>query len=341
MSDRVMAVLERFVAGYAGVAARSRIREIAEVDRELRLEVTAADLLASDVMGVTIAGAAGEELPEWHPGGHIDLVLPSGTQRQYSLCGDPADRSSYRIAVRRLHEGGGGSIEVHELTEGTAVTVRGPRNAFPFAYPHLAKHSIRDVAFIAGGIGITALLPMVRAAAAAGVPWSLTYVGRDEGAMPFLVELRAIVGGHVRVLHGRPSPEDVLTAVGSGTSVYFCGPSPFLHTIREALADRPHEGFHFERFTPPETVDGRSFRIRLARSGHDIEVPADRSALAAIRDVRPDVPYSCQQGFCGTCRVDVLRGKPDQRGTASFLDQPGTMLVCVDRSDDPNLTIDL
>jgi len=341
MTDRTMAFLDRVVATWAGLASRSRIREVGEVDRDLRLVVDRAELLASDVMGVTLRAPSGGELPDWHPGGHLDLVLPSGRQRQYSLCGDPADRSAYRIAVRLLPAGGGGSVEVHGLTAGTEVTVRGPRNAFPFAYPHLARHDIRDVAFVAGGIGITALLPMVREAAAAGVPWSLTYVGRDEASMPFLDELRSVAGGHLRVLTGRPAMQDVLAGVGAETSVYFCGPPPFLDAIRAALGDVPHAGLHFERFTPPPIFDGHPFRVRLGRSGIDVDVPADRSALAAIRDELPGVAYSCQQGFCGTCRVRVLGGAVERRGTAAFLDAPDTMLVCVDRSDDPDLTIDL
>lgn len=341
MTDRWMSLIERVAAGYAGLAARSPIRDVAEVDRDLRLVVTRTEPLASDVMGVTLSAPDGTELPEWHPGAHLDLVLPSGRVRQYSLCGDPADRSSYRIAVRLLASGGGGSVEVHGLAQGTPVTVRGPRNAFPFAYPYLAKRDIRAVAFVAGGIGITALLPMVRAAAASRTPWSLTYVGRDEASMPFLDELRSIGGGHVRVLHGVPAMDEVLAGVGAETSVYFCGPPPFLDAIRAALVEAPHAGFHFERFSPPPVVDGKPFRVRLARSDRTVDVPADASALATIRQVLPDVAYSCQQGFCGTCRVDILHGAVERRGTARFLDAPDTMLICVDRSDDDVITIDL
>lgn len=339
--DRTMDFLDVVVATWARLASRSRIRPISGVDRTLRLVIREAKLLASDVMGVTLGDPHGADLPAWHPGAHLDLVLPSGRVRQYSLCGDPADRSAYQIAVRLLPTGGGGSIEVHGLTAGTPVAVRGPRNAFPFAYPHLARHDIRDVAFVAGGIGITALLPMVREAAAADVPWTLTYVGRDEASMPFVEELRAIGGGHVHVLHGIPSMAEVLEGVAATTAVYFCGPPAFLDATSAALSDRPHAGFHFERFSPPPIFDGAPFRIRLDRSGVDVDVPADRSALAAIRDVVPGVAYSCQQGFCGTCRVDVLRGDVTRRGTAAFLKAPDTMLVCVDRSSDPDLTINL
>lgn len=336
-----MPVLSAVVTGYSALTTRSRIRTVRPVDRELRLRVTGVERLGTDVVGVTLADPDGRRLPRWEPGAHLDLVLPSGRLRQYSLCGDPLDRTSYRIAVRRLTGGGGGSVEVHGLRPGDPVGVRGPRNAFPFAYPHLARHDIDRVAFVAGGIGITALLPMVREASRAGTPWRLTYVGRDEATMPFLAELRALDGGSVTVLHGVPAMSEVLDGVDAATSVYFCGPPAFLDAVRDSLRSVPHAGFHFERFSPPPVVGGKPFTVRLARTGTDVAVPADTSALAAIRTVLPDVPYSCQQGFCGTCRVGVLAGKVDRRGTAAFLDAPDTMLICSDRTDEPLITIEL
>lgn len=343
--DRVMSVLGTIVTGYAELTSRSRTREAVPVDRELRLVVARAELEASDVMSLTLSAADGGELPEWTPGAHLDLVLPSERVRQYSLCGDPDDRTSYRIAVRRLAAGRGGSVEVHGLAPGTTVRIRGPRNAFPFAYPHLARRDISEVAFIAGGIGITALLPMVAAAERSRTPWSLTYVGRDESTMPFLPELRSLGGGEIRVLHGVPPIPEVLADVGGQTSVYFCGPPPFLDDVSEALRDRPHAGFHFERFSPPPVLGGHPFRMRLARSNIEVDVPADTSALAAVREALPAVSYSCQQGFCGTCRVGVLAGAVSRRGTSTFLERPDSMLICVDRadhrSDDTTVTIDL
>lgn len=340
-TSRTMSVLEKVVAGWAGTSSRSRIRPVRAVDRDVTVVVTAASLEAPDVMALTLAAADGSDLPAWHPGAHLDLMLPSGKIRQYSLCGDPTDRKAWRIAVRRIPDGGGGSLEVHGLEPGTAVTVRGPRNAFPFAYPHLAAHDIAKVAFVAGGIGITALLPMVRAASHAGVPWTLTYVGRDRASMPFLPEIASFPGGEVRVLTGKPSMGEVLWLVDARTSVYFCGPPSFLDAIRDRLRDNPHAGFHFERFSPPPVVGGQPFTVRLVTSELEVEVPADLSALAAIRNALPDVPYSCQQGYCGTCRVGVLEGTSDGRGTAKFLDGDGTMLICVDRCDGPYITIDL
>jgi ferredoxin-NADP reductase len=221
------------------------------------------------------------------------------------------------------------------------VVVRGPRNAFPFPYPHPAGHDITNVSFVADGIGITALLPMVRVAAAAGIGWRLTYVGRGRGSMPFLDELARLRGGDVRLLHGMPGMDEVLAGVDEGTSVYFCGPPTFLDAVRDDLATRPHAGFHFERFAPAPVVGGSPFTVRLAVPGIEVEVSAERSALAAIREVVPDVPYSCQQGFCGTCWVGVIAGTPEHRGTARFLAAEDSMLVCVDRAKDPTIIIDL
>ncbi|CAM3438409.1 PDR/VanB family oxidoreductase [Mycobacterium colombiense] len=340
MTDRLMAWLETAVAGYAGIASRLRTRDVVAVDRELRLTVTRAELEAADVMGLTLADPGGGLLPEWTPGAHLDVVLPSGLLRQYSLCGDPDDRTEYRIAVRRLDSGGGGSVEIHGLQAGAQIVTRGPRNAFPFAYPFFARRDIRKVAFIAGGIGITALLPMIRTAAALGIDWSLTYVGRDESTMPFLAELRESPVDRLRLRYGVPAVSDVLANVDAQTSVYFCGPPSFLDDVRDALDTHPHAGFHFERFSAPPVVGGQPFAVRFGRSGGGVDVPADASALAAIRSVLPDVPYSCQQGFCGTCRVDVLEGTVGRRGTSQFLDRSDSMLLCVDRADS-DITIDL
>ena len=339
--DLAMRLLRLATSGYAGVAARTRTRAVVAVNRDVDLIVSRTAPEAADVIGVTLCAADGGELPEWTPGSHIDLILPSGRMRQYSLCGDPDDRLSYRIAVRRLDAGGGGSLEVHALRAGTAVRARGPRNAFPFAYPHLARRDIRRVEFIAGGIGITALLPMVRAAAASDTPWGLTQIGRNAATIPFGAEIAALGGGNVRVLHGRRPIPEVLANVGPQTSVYFCGPPAFLGDVRAALDSHEHAGFHFERFSPPPVVDGRPFIVHLEKSGLDVQIPADRSALAAIRDVLPTVPYSCQQGFCGTCRATVLEGRVTRKGTARFLDRPGAMLVCVDRCEGGELTLDL
>lgn len=158
--------------------------------------------------------------------------------------------------------------------------------------------------------------------------------------MPFLTELREWPAENLRLRHGVPPVSDVLAGVDERTSVYFCGPPSFLDAVRDALNTLPHAGFHFERFSPPPVVGGQPFVVRFGRSGGGVDVPADTSALAAIRAERPDVSYSCQQGFCGTCRVGVLEGAVNHRGTSRFLERTDSMLLCVDRADAP-VTVDL
>ena len=251
----------------------------------LWLNVVERSQVADDVVSLRFGGTA---LPAWQPGCHLDLHLPSGLRRQFSLCGDPAD-PTYRIAVRTV---GAGSREVQALQVGDRIQVRGPRNAFPFA-------GIGPVVFVAGGIGITPILPMVHAAAKAGLDWRLVYCGRSTKAMPFLDELPS---GRVDIRIGRGGP--LLRDAHPNGAVYCCGPSAMLEQVRSEFASR---WLHFERFSPPTIVDGRPFTVELRRSGVSLEVPADRSALDVIRDFWPSVAYSCRQGFCGTCDVGGVR----------------------------------
>ncbi|KAA9154191.1 oxidoreductase [Amycolatopsis acidicola] len=302
------------------IISRSRDVRVRAVNRDLRLRVERVRREAEDVVSLRLAN--GSPLPTWRPGSHLDVHLPSGRRRQYSLCGDPADRFSYRIAVRRI---GAGSAELHALTEGDELTVRGPRNAFPYAP---ADRSL----FIAGGIGITPILPMVKAARG---DWRLIYCGRSRDSLPFLDELPE---DRVRIRtddeHGVPDAAELLD--GFDGSVYLCGPAPLLEAVR-----RTHHGpLHFERFAPPPVVDGRPFEVELARTGDVLPVPADASALSVVQERLPGVAYSCRQGFCGTCRVRVLAGEVDHRGGATFGHTEDSMLICVSRGTG-RITLDL
>ncbi|WP_406639609.1 PDR/VanB family oxidoreductase [Amycolatopsis sp. WGS_07] len=309
--DRLMSTLVAVGAAYRKLAEVSGRRRppVREVDRWLPLVVDAVRAEADGVVSLRLVRPDGSPLPAWRPGAHIDLMLPSGEVRQYSLCGSPSDLSHYRIAVRLI---GSASAEVHTLTAGTRVTVRGPRNAFPFVTAP-AYH------FVAGGIGITPILPMVHRAAESGAEWRLVYTGRDRESMPFLDELPA---ERVRI---RPDKEfgipasgaELLEEMPSGASVYCCGPVPMITSVRVDLARTDAAAVYYERFAPPPIVDGEPFRVVLRRSGRTLDVPADRSTLDVVRDVLPDVPYSCRQGFCGTCEVAAEDG--------------GRVRICVDR----------
>ncbi|WP_280411467.1 PDR/VanB family oxidoreductase [Nocardia asiatica] len=296
---------------------------------------------ADGVVSLWLRHPEGGPLPAWTPGAHLDVLLPSGRQRQYSLTNDPADRGFYRIAVRLIVDGEGGSAEIHrDLRVGDRLCVRGPRNAFPFV-------AAPCYLFVAGGIGITPILPMVAAAERAGVPWRLMYLGRARARMPFLYDLARYTGGDVVVRpddeFGVPDARMIFEQTPPGAAVYVCGPPPLAEAARAVLAlHDPTASLHTERFSPLPVRDGEPFRIRLHRSGFDVEVAADESALSAIRRVLPGVAYSCQQGFCGTCKTRVLAGAVDHRDrTLLDSERAEALLTCVSRARGGELELDL
>jgi ferredoxin-NADP reductase len=320
-----------------------------ELDRTITLTVTDRQVVAhdQDVIALTLAAADGGTLPPWYPGAHIDLHLDSGRIRQYSLCGDPAATDRYRIAVRRIPDGGGGSLEVHDsLQVGSRVSTHGPRNAFALTVPGYGSPTQR-FRFIAGGIGITPILPMLGLAARLGVDWSMVYAGRSRDSLPFLDEL-ARFGDRIEIrtddVDGLPTAEDLLGGCPDGTTVYACGPAPMLTGIRTALTGRDDVELHFERFAAPPVVDGAEFSVTIASTGASVTVGADETLLAALGRAGVNAPYSCQQGFCGTCRIRVTDGTVQHRDT--LLTDPerdaGYLLTCVSRADaGDRLTLDL
>ncbi|HOB47821.1 MAG TPA: PDR/VanB family oxidoreductase [Mycobacterium sp.] len=318
-------------------------------DHTLTLRVTGREVVARDenVVALTLAAPDGGDLPTWHPGAHLDLHLPSGRIRQYSLCGDPDRRDSYRIAVRRIPNGGGGSIEVHDaLPVGSLITTNGPRNAFPLAVPGYGSPA-RRLRFIAGGIGITPILPMLAMAERMGVEWSMIYVGRSAESIPFLDEVGRF-GDKVVIrtddTAGVPEADDLLGDCSCSTAIYACGPADMITLIRSRLVGRDDLELHFERFAAPPVTDGAPFTVTLESTGSTMEVAADETLLAALRRTGVAAAYSCQQGFCGTCRTRVLSGTVEHRDT--LLTGPereaGMMLTCVSRAPaGGNLTLDL
>ncbi|BBY83640.1 oxidoreductase [Mycolicibacterium pulveris] len=351
--DLSLRVADAAISGMWAVSGRVRnVSAPPAADRTIALQVADRRVVArdQDVVAVTFVGADGGALPRWHPGAHVDLHLPSGLIRQYSLCGDPADSHTYRIAVRRIPDGGGGSVEVHDtLHPGVTVTTNGPRNAFPLTVPGYGSPT-RRFRFIAGGIGITPILPMLGLAERLGVDWSMVYAGRTRDSLPFLDEI-ARFGDRITVRtddrSGLPSAQELLGDCQGGTAVYACGPAPMLTAIRAALVGRDDVELHFERFAAPPVVDGREFSVTVASTGESVRVGADETLLAALNRAGVQNRYSCQQGFCGTCRTRVLAvasGGVEHRDT--LLTDPerdaGMMLICVSRATDgADLTLDL
>ncbi|MEV1092303.1 PDR/VanB family oxidoreductase [Streptomyces microflavus] len=304
-----------------------------------RLIVTERVPVADGVVQLRLEGTA---LPRWQPGAHLDLVLPSGLVRQYSLCGDPDDPGTYTVATRLVEGGRGGSREVHEqLREGAEIEVRGPRNRFPLV-------EAEAYVFVAGGIGITPVLPMLRSLAARGANWRLLYGGRSRGSMPFLDEIEKLGadGGRVTVVAqdeaGHPDTAAALADIAPGTAVYCCGPEPLMDAVTAALP----EGctLHLERFSAAsaDVADSGAFEVELHRSGRTVQVAAGQSVLAAVRAELPHVAYSCEQGFCGTCQQRVLEGEIDHRDELLTDDERGdSMLICVSRCRGGRLVLDL
>jgi ferredoxin-NADP reductase len=291
--------------------------------RALRLLVASREEAADGVVQLRLEG---RDLPRWEPGAHLDLVLPSGLVRQYSLCGDPADTSSYTVATRLVADGRGGSREVHEqVAEGMELEVRGPRNRFPLV-------EASSYVFVAGGIGITPILPMLRALPD-GVEWRLLYCGRSRESMPFVAELEGL--DQVTVVIG--TPELGALDVPEGAAVYCCGPEGLMAAVEARFPQ-----VRLERFTPRATAPGAAFEVELRRSGRTLTVPADSSVLAAVRRELPNTLYSCEQGFCGTCQQRVLEGEVDHRDELlTDAERGDSMLICVSRARSERLVLDL
>lgn len=309
------------------------------------LRVVDRTAVADGVVALTLARPDGRRLPDWAPGAHVDLVLPNGTTRQYSLCGDRWDPATYRVAVLREPRGRGGSAFVHDrLREGDTVGVGGPRNNFPLA-------PAEEYRFVAGGIGITPLIPMIVQADMLGVPWQLLYGGRTRSSMAFLDDLSRVHGDRVLAVPedeaGRPDLEGWLPAPSADTKVYSCGPAGLLGAVERACARWPLGRVRSERFVAGPEADGRGgrpFELELRRSGTTLTVGTDQTMLQALARAGVPVLSSCRQGLCGTCETPVLEGVPDHRD--SVLDESGRaagdcVLVCVSRSRSERLVLDL
>jgi ferredoxin-NADP reductase len=298
---------------------------------------------ADGVVTLSLARPGGGRLPDWTPGAHIDLLLPDGTVRQYSLCGDRWDPRSYRVAVRReFHPGG--SAYIHDtLKAGDVVGIGGPRNNFPLV-------PAEAYLFIAGGIGITPLLPMVVQADLLDADWTLLYAARSRASMAFLPELAAY-GERVRVFAAaegqRLGLASWLDAPRPGVKVYCCGPDRLLAEVRSRCAGWPPYALRTERFTPALPVSqagGGPFEMQLARTGARVTVEPGTSVLDAALQAGASVLSSCRRGLCGTCETTVLAGQPDHRD--SLLDDEeraagDSMFICVSRSAGGRLVLDL
>ncbi|WP_067662281.1 PDR/VanB family oxidoreductase [Nocardia miyunensis] len=313
-----------------------------EVD--LDLVVSNRRMLTADIVALELTSETGAALPFWAPGAHVEMKLGNGLARQYSLCGDPADRHCWTVAVLREPNSRGGSDYIHDkLDTGATVACRGPRNNFPLEPAGAYK-------FVAGGIGITPMLPMIAAAEASEVPWTLLYGGRSLDSMAFRDEL-ARYGDKVRM-----HPQDTgglldlaaeLAVPEPDVAVYCCGPEPLLAAIEGHCETYwPTGALHVERFRAdlPDLSGARAIEVELAQSGITVIVPADKSILDALLEAGIDVDASCEEGTCGTCEVVVLEGTPEHHDvvlTESERAGGDCMMVCVSRAQGSCLKLDL
>ncbi|WP_319943019.1 PDR/VanB family oxidoreductase [Nocardia aurantia] len=296
-----------------------------------------------EVRSFDLAAGSGEDLPRWDPGAHIDLHLPGGLTRQYSLCGDPGDRRRWRIAVLHEPAGRGGSRYLHgPVRAGTGLRAGMPRNNFPLVDAPRYR-------FVAGGIGITPLLPMIAAVAASGAPWTLYYGGRSRDRMAFVDELTGY-GDRVRLY-----PQDrcglipLAEVFGSDdAAIYCCGPEPLLQAAEAQQRARGTGSLHLERFQPADiatdpAADG-AFEVELRYAGTTVPVAAGQSVLSALQRAGVDVPSSCEEGTCGSCETTVLEGEVDHRDSVLNEEERAagrTMMLCVSRARTPRLVLDL
>jgi ferredoxin-NADP reductase len=313
-------------------------------ETELELVVDEVRAEARDVVSLRLVAPDGRELPPWTPGAHVDLILRDDLVRQYSLCGGLDDRGAWRVAVLQAPESRGGSEFVHErLAKGTVVRVRGPRN-------HFALVRSPRYLFLAGGIGVTPILPMVAQAEAAGADWRLHYGGRTRDSMAFAEELERY-GDRVTLVPqdeaGLPDLDALLDRPEPGTLVYCCGPEPLLRAVEERCARWPAGTLHLERFgarAGEPAAGDTAFDVVLQRSGLTLTVPPGTSVFDAVRGAGVSVLGSCLEGICGTCETEVVEGEVDHRDsvlTAEERESGEVMMICVSRCRSGRLVLDL
>jgi phthalate 4,5-dioxygenase reductase component len=309
------------------------------------LRVTRNDKIASGIHLLEFRDPDGKFLPEFSAGAHIAVRVPNGLLRKYSLCNDPAERERYQIAVKRESSGRGGSCSLIDgVKAGDKITVTAPVN--DFALPQRAQ----DFLFIAGGIGVTPMMAMIRQVTAQGKRFRLFYCSRSPETTAFRDELskaefkeKVVIhydeGDATRSLDLRP----ILAERKNREHLYCCGPRPLMEAVRAMTDHWSSTAVHFEAFSEAEThkTGDKPFKVTLARSGDILEVPTDKTILEVLRAHGFDVPSSCETGTCGTCRTKLLAGEADHRDLVlAEYERKDTIMICVSRARDADITID-
>jgi vanillate O-demethylase ferredoxin subunit len=303
---------------------------------------------AVGIRSLVLAPTDGTSFDPFQPGAHVDLRLGPSLVRPYSLVNTVDWDGTYHVAVKLEPASRGGSRRVHEVAIGEQVELGLPRNNFP-----LAEGGTNHL-LLAGGIGVTPILGMARYLRAAGHDFAVRYFGRSTDEMAFLGELTGLDYRDRSSLHVGLAPDAVRAALQdelgrqpAGTHVYACGPAPFMSLARALAAARPDVMLHLEYFSSdpaPLATEAGTFRVVLGQGGQSFEVAPDRTITEVLAENGISVPTSCEQGVCGTCQTGVLAGRPDHRDL--FLSDEehaagNTMMLCVSRSLDPELVLDL
>src|SRR5689334_8232188 len=311
----------------------------------LPLRVTRNDRIAVGINLLEFRSPDRKPLPEFSAGAHIAVRVPNGLLRKYSLCNDPAERERYQIAVKRESNGRGGSCSLIDgVKSGDQITITAPVN--DFALPQRAQ----DFLFIAGGIGVTPMMAMIRQVMAEGKRFRLFYCSRSPETTAFRDELsgpefkdKVVIhydeGDVSRSLDLRP----ILAERKNREHLYCCGPRPLMEAVRAMTDHWSPTAVHFEAFSEAEThkADDKAFKVRLTRSGAVLDVPTDRTILEVLREHGLDVPSSCETGTCGTCRTKLVAGVADHRDLVlAEHERKDTIIICVSRARGNEITID-
>jgi len=309
------------------------------------LRVTRNDKIADGIHLIEFRDPGGQPLPQFSAGAHITIRVPNGLLRKYSLCNDPAERNVYQVAVKREANGRGGSSNlIDKVKAGDEIMVAPPVN--DFALPQRAQ----DFLFIAGGIGITPIMAMIREVQAQGKRFRLFYCTRSPETTAFTQELAAPeFAGKVVIHHDHGDPtcsldlKPILAERRNREHLYCCGPRPLMEAVRRMTDHWSSTAVHFEAFSEAEThkVDDKPFRVRLARTGKVVEVPVTKTILEVLRENGLDVPSSCETGTCGTCRTKMLAGEADHRDLVlAEHERADHIMICVSRARSDEITLD-
>lgn len=319
------------------------------VDTPIDLLVRTIRLEAQNILSFELVHPRGEDLPVVAAGAHVDVHLPGGLVRSYSLAGDPQDRKRWLLGVLRETNGTGGSRAMHERVRvGGTLRLGAPRNEFPLA-PNV-NHTI----LLAGGIGVTPIKAMTHALCQSGASFELHYCARGPATVAFVEELTALVPEdrlHFHFDGGDPARgldiKGLLAEPASGTHVYYCGPGGFMAACEAASGHWPQGTVHREYFKAPTPStelarDDGSFTLHLIKSGQTLTVAADQTIVRAIELSGGRVPTSCLSGLCGTCKVSYLDGEVDHRDyILSDEEKQVCLTACVSRAKGASLSLDL